>query len=205
MPKAYSEPGKERIRRTLLQKGREYFIRYGIKKTSVEELTRAAGIAKGSFYKFFDSKEALFMAVHEESEAKLQQDMFRKLEGIRDPAERIRAFLKNSFLLLEEDPLLRMVFGTDDLASLAGFMSTEQFGEHYRRDLSFLGEMLAGWQAEGTVRKDLDIDVAANMLASIYYIVLRKESIGRDMYDKVTDMIIDCLSGYFAATEQQNG
>ena len=84
MARAYTEPGKERIRRALLQKGREYFIKYGIKKTSVEDLTRAAGIAKGSFYKFFNSKEALFMAVHEESEARLQREMFGKLETISD-------------------------------------------------------------------------------------------------------------------------
>lgn len=34
-------------------------------KTSVEQLTEAAGITKGSFYKFFPSKELLFFAVPE--------------------------------------------------------------------------------------------------------------------------------------------
>ena len=36
-----------------------------MKKTSVDQLTKAVGIAKGSFYKFFESKEMLFFAVLE--------------------------------------------------------------------------------------------------------------------------------------------
>ena len=34
-----------------------------MKKTSVDQLTKAVGIAKGSFYKFYESKEMLFFAV----------------------------------------------------------------------------------------------------------------------------------------------
>ena len=36
-----------------------------MKKTSVDQLTKAVGIAKGSFYKFYESKEMLFFAVLE--------------------------------------------------------------------------------------------------------------------------------------------
>ena len=51
----FSEREKEIIRNKLLEKGREFFSTYGLKKTSVEELTQAAGIAKGSFYTFYNS------------------------------------------------------------------------------------------------------------------------------------------------------
>ena len=42
-----------------------------MKKTSVEQLTKAVGIAKGSFYKFYESKEMLFFAVLEGIHAEL--------------------------------------------------------------------------------------------------------------------------------------
>ena len=35
-----------------------------MRKTAVDQLTQAVGIAKGSFYKFYASKELLFFAVH---------------------------------------------------------------------------------------------------------------------------------------------
>ena len=37
-----------------------------MRKTSVEQLTEAVGISKGSFYKFFESKELLFFTVLED-------------------------------------------------------------------------------------------------------------------------------------------
>ena len=42
-----------------------------MKKTSVDQLTKAVGIAKGSFYKFYESKEMLFFAVLEGIHAEL--------------------------------------------------------------------------------------------------------------------------------------
>ena len=47
------------------------FTDYETEKTSVEQLTKAVGIAKGSFYKFYESKEMLFFAVLEGIHAEL--------------------------------------------------------------------------------------------------------------------------------------
>jgi NADH:ubiquinone oxidoreductase subunit E len=49
----FTEKERNRIRNQLIERGRECFSKFGIKKTSIEELTKAAGIAKGSFYSFF--------------------------------------------------------------------------------------------------------------------------------------------------------
>lgn len=43
--------------------GKQSWTQYGYKKTSVDELCRQAGISKGAFYLFFESKEALFCEV----------------------------------------------------------------------------------------------------------------------------------------------
>ena len=63
---AFSERQNETIRRALIQEARHCAVTIGMRKTSVEQLTEAAGISKGSFYKFFDSKEMLFFAVLED-------------------------------------------------------------------------------------------------------------------------------------------
>ena len=63
---AFTEDQNETIRRDLIREARRCGVTIGMKKTSVEQLTRAVGIAKGSFYKFFPSKELLFFAVLED-------------------------------------------------------------------------------------------------------------------------------------------
>ncbi len=204
MARAFTQSNKDQIRHTLLQKGREYFIKYGLKKTSVDELAKAAGIAKGSFYKFFDSKEALFMAIHEESERKLRTALMQKLEGAREPADKLRLFLENSFLILEEDPLLRVVFGKGEFENLSGLMTSEQYKEHYRHGIVFMGELIRQWQEEGIIRQ-LDAEVAGNMIASVFYIFLQKETIGEEMYARVTDMLVECLVNYLSGTKKEDG
>ena len=63
MPRPFKEEEKERIRAKLLEAGRSCFLRYGLKKTTIEDVVHPTGIAKSSFYLFFDSKEALFIEV----------------------------------------------------------------------------------------------------------------------------------------------
>ena len=204
MAKAFTEANKERIKKALLQKGREYFIRYGLKKTSVEELAKASGIAKGSFYKFFDSKEALFLAIHEESEGKMRTDLIQKLESAVEPAEKLRSLLKNSFLYLEEDPLLRAVFSKEEPANLSGLMTSEQFRDHYHQNIWFMEELVRHWQDGGIIRQ-LDTEVVSNLLGSTFYILLQKDNLGEEMYARVIDMLIECLVNYLSGGKQSGG
>ena len=62
---AFTDEQNKQIRNDLIWEARRCGITIGMRKTSVERLTEAVGISKGSFYKFFDSKELLFFAVLE--------------------------------------------------------------------------------------------------------------------------------------------
>ena len=63
---AFTDEQNEQIRNDLIREARRCGITIGMRKTSVEQLTEAVGISKGSFYKFFESKELLFFAVLED-------------------------------------------------------------------------------------------------------------------------------------------
>ncbi|PHV70549.1 TetR family transcriptional regulator [Sporanaerobium hydrogeniformans] len=66
MATAFSEHEKEMIRKALKACALEYMSKYGIKKTTVEQLALGANISKGAFYKFYTTKEELFFEVIEE-------------------------------------------------------------------------------------------------------------------------------------------
>ena len=198
MPKAFTASQKDRVKLKLLQKGREYFTRYGLKKTSVDDLVKAVGIAKGSFYTFFESKEALFLAVHEASEEKLRTGLMQKLEVVTAPADKLRVFLKSSFAMLEEDPLMLAIFSRSGLESLPGFISSGQYEEHYRQNITFMVDLIRQWQAEGVIRQ-VDAEVTGNMIASAFFIFLQKGTLGAEMYTKVTDMLIESMVSYLKA------
>ena len=56
---AFTDYETEQLRKALLRETRHCAVTLGMKKTSVEQLTKAVGIAKGSFYKFYERLAAV--------------------------------------------------------------------------------------------------------------------------------------------------
>jgi AcrR family transcriptional regulator len=50
-------------RAELMDAARRIFAEHGYHDTTVEDITRAAGVAKGTFYLYFDEKRAIFLAI----------------------------------------------------------------------------------------------------------------------------------------------
>ena len=83
MPTAFTVEEMERIRSALIQAGIRLSKELGLQKMSVEKLTAAVGIAKGSFYLFFGSKEDFILAVAEYTGAQTQKMLLSRLNGRR--------------------------------------------------------------------------------------------------------------------------
>src|ERR1700730_9902710 len=64
-------------RSRILDAAQNLFLRYGVKRTSLDQVVRDAGIAKGTLYLYFDSKGALFAAIAE----RLCDEMLSQTEG----------------------------------------------------------------------------------------------------------------------------
>ena len=58
-----SSPLNPAKRQQILDGARRIFIESGFASSSVEKIAKAAGVAKGTIYNYFDSKEALFVAL----------------------------------------------------------------------------------------------------------------------------------------------
>jgi len=149
MPKAFTEHEKDLISKRLIEQGYKLFSVYGLKKTSIEELAQAAGISKGAFYLFYESKEALFMDVAELAEQHFRQEILATVDlPGPSPRARLYAILKKAFSLLKTIPILQFLTGSDyDLI----FRRTppEKFQEHLANDRVFFDELIAHCQNAG--------------------------------------------------------
>ena len=61
MPKKYTDEERRNIRLALMKAGGDCLSRYGVRRTTVDELVHLADIPKGTFYLFYPHKEALFL------------------------------------------------------------------------------------------------------------------------------------------------
>ena len=78
MPR-FSSKEKNIIKERLFNAGEQLFVQYGIRKVTIEDLTKAAGIAVGSFYSFFESKESLYLEINIKKQNELLSSLEREL------------------------------------------------------------------------------------------------------------------------------
>lgn len=91
-----SEPRSPKGRRTrarLLEAGKVVFERDGFLQARISDIAAEAGVSHGSFYHYFDTKEAVFREIAEEVEVRLvsMDDIAHDLDHDAGPVDRIRA------------------------------------------------------------------------------------------------------------------
>ncbi|MFJ9241689.1 TetR/AcrR family transcriptional regulator [Streptomyces sp. NPDC101776] len=80
----------------ILAAGRSLFEARGYSALGVAEICKAAGVPKGSFYYFYESKEAFALAVVDEHWADQRREWARVLGGDARPLDRLRQLFEET-------------------------------------------------------------------------------------------------------------
>ena len=83
MPIAFTEEEMTKLRHELILAGIRLSRELGLQRMSVEKITSAVGIAKGSFYIFFDSKENFILEIADYANRETEKMLFSALNGRR--------------------------------------------------------------------------------------------------------------------------
>ena len=146
MPKAFDVTEKAAITAAMKRAGLAHFERAGVRAARVDDICRDVGIAKGSFYAFFPSKEALFMAIVEEREEQHKADMFAYLSRpARTPRARAGGFFDMILKKMETDPVLNLVLAAGEIPHLIRKLGPERFVEGQAKDRQFAAEAARRW------------------------------------------------------------
>ncbi len=81
---------RARRRQDLVHAAIEIFAQQGYQRTEVQQIADAAGVAKGTVYRYFPSKQALFLAAADYSMQCLTDAVDQAVEGVDDPIARLR-------------------------------------------------------------------------------------------------------------------
>ncbi len=182
---AFSDFETEQIRRALLREARRCAVTLGMRKTSVEHLTQAVGISKGSFYKFFASKELLFFALLEDIHTELYQvasAALRDHQGL-SPAERASAAILAVCSRMSDTG--DMVFIENDVAALLSRLPEEVKAEHYHDDETHIRALLE----ENQLMPTGGMELATAAVRGLILTVSHKEQIG-PLYPQVLRLLV---------------
>ena len=193
--RGFDDDERERIRRDLRETGRELFARYGLDKTTIADLTDGAGIANGTFYRFYDSKERLYFEIlREEGERLAEEIIAESFESTDDPEEAIVAFLTLLCDSMETNPLVHRLVVDDDMRRLTRQFSDAELQAEREESVAFLAPYLERWREAGRIR-DGDVDVLAGVLGAAKFLPYHKEDFhDEEYYRKVRDSFIETLA-----------
>ena len=182
---AFSEFETEQIRRALLKETRRCAVTLGMRKTSVDQLTQAVGISKGSFYRFFESKELLFFAVLED----IHTELYDVADGVLHekvglpPAERAAAAILAVCKRMSDTGV--MTFIENDVASLLQRLPENIKSEHYHDDETHIRALL---ESNSLVPKG-GAELATATVRGLILTISHKEQIGL-YYPQVLTLLV---------------
>ncbi len=100
-------------RSRILAAATEAFVAHGYRKTSVEEVARAAGVAKGTIYLYFKTKADMLMAALDVERRRYAAEILPLFREEVEPRERLRGYVERTLRLAAELPLFSRLQGGD--------------------------------------------------------------------------------------------
>ncbi|MBM7869782.1 AcrR family transcriptional regulator [Clostridium pascui] len=189
MATAFSESEKELIRIKLNSAAQECLGKFGVKKTTVDQLAQMAGISKGAFYIFYPSKESLFFKVFEEYQNSIIDEMFNELnelesvgsEELSDLIYEIYKKVRHSFIM--------NIIENQELEYLMRKIPEKDILDHHSFDDIFIKKLLLHLK----VKKDVEIGTVSASLRAIFMTMLHVKEIGEKDFDNALKLLISGL------------
>lgn len=184
MGKGFTESERAIIKDKLKKAAEEALLKTGIRKTSVDELVLKAGISKGAFYLFYETKELLFFEVIVSFHDKLQADF---MEILRESNAFDVDYLTNTIfdLLKRDQDFFVSILSNGEIEFLQRKLSNEIMEQHFKDDELFFDEILSVLSIDRSRAK-----MFASSIRAIFVLMLNKKVIGEDDFDNTIKYLL---------------
>ncbi|AJS58737.1 TetR/AcrR family transcriptional regulator [Paenibacillus sp. IHBB 10380] len=197
MPKIVTEHEKEMVREAMYTKGIELIRKKGVKRVTVEDITNATNIGKGSFYSYYNSKEELLYTIIKKSENR----MFEKVESVLSEKIKLKERLIKALkeIYLAADSIVLYVSPSDieyllrKLPDEAADWEALKSNDYFSRTLSLCGIDESG----------CEIDVLAYLMNALHFMGSTDMPFGERGREKALDILVHSIADYMAGGAKQ--
>lgn len=145
---------REDKRRRIIDAAVEVFADKGFFGARVSEIAEVAGVADGTIYLYFKSKDEILISLFRERMNEILHRFHAMLAETDEPEQKLRRYLAEHLALVAEQPKLMQVL-TVELRQSARFMK-EYSPQAFGRYLALLGGIIQRGQEQGVFRADLN-------------------------------------------------
>ena len=189
---AAKAPRTERGRRTLraiLDAATAEFAEKGFHDASISQITQRAGVALGSFYTYFDSKEAVFKALVSDMSAQVRDHVGPHIASAPDQLAAERAGLLTFLEFVRQHKEIYRIIDE------AEFVDAESYRRHYESTVERIASRLKAAAIRGEVRADVGEVHAWAIVGMNVFLGLRYGVWGDDLSPETVAAIASDLLG----------
>ncbi len=180
-------------RKLLYDCAKELFGVKGFKDTNISEITQKAGVAVGTFYKYYPSKEKLFMDIFLEENVKLKKRFLKSLDLTQSPLEIMRQMMALNAEGMNTNPILREWYNKSVFEKIEKLYREENGIQVVDFLYDTFLKLVNEWQAQGKMRKDIDSKMIMMVFAAIINIDTHKEEIGIEYFPQLLALIAELV------------
>ena len=186
MATAFTTEEKEAIRKKLHEVARECLQRYGVKKTTVDQMAAMVDISKGSFYNFYSSKEMLFFAVLEEYQIDVMNRLTEQL-GMETKIDTNRLVqLLYDFYQDFRYSFMYTIFKNHEMELLIRKLPKEAITNHHLIDDRMVKKIVS----RINIRENVSVEIVSALFRTIAMTILHIEEIGEKQFDTTLKLVI---------------
>jgi TetR/AcrR family fatty acid metabolism transcriptional regulator len=156
----FKKSGKKIIdkRSIILDAALKTFVKRGYPETKVAEIAYEAGVAEGTLYNYFQSKEDLLLALFDEKWNQIINEIKNKISRLDDPNDKLKAIFSLVVMMFKKNRQLAELFMID-IKQSSIFLNNYTINRVVEF-LDLIEEILDEGKRKGIYRKDLDTRVA---------------------------------------------
>ena len=186
MATAFTSEEKEVIRKKLHKVAKECLQRYGVKKTTVDQMAAMVDISKGSFYNFYSSKEMLFFAVLEEYQIDVMDRLTEQLDmEAKIDTNRLVQLLYDFYQDFRYS-FVYTIFKNYEMELLVRKLPKEVITNHHLIDDRMVKEIVS----RINIRENVSVEIVSALFRTIAMTILHIEEIGEKQFDTTLKLVI---------------
>ena len=186
MATAFTTEEKEVIRKKLHKVAKECLQRYGVKKTTVDQMAALADISKGSFYNFYSSKEMLFFAVLEEYQIDVMDRLTEQLDmEAKIDTNRLVQLLYDFYQDFRYS-FMYTIFKNHEMELLVRKLPKEAITNHHLIDDRMVKKIVS----RINIRENVSVEIVSALFRTIAMTILHIEEIGEEQFDTTLKLVI---------------
>ncbi len=184
-------------RESIIQAAIEVFSKKDFKSASISEIAQKAGVADGTIYQYFKSKEDLFFSIPIEKTNEFRSQLELHLEGISGAFNKIRKFVWFFLYFFKTNPEYGRILMLEMRVSKT-FAKTETYG-FLKQSVSQVMNIIEEGRNEGVIRQDTDVYVLRHLILGTLEHMVSRWLLKEEKYNllehhqEVSQILIDGL------------